>query len=365
MKILLITGIFPPDVGGPANFIPKLADYLANSGHTPTVVTLGSKNSTDSTTGYKVIKIKRDQPKLIRVPVVFFKLFFQSLRNDRIFSNGLYFESALSLLFSRKLGTAKIVGDQLWEKDFNTSRTKLNALEYSTQQDYKLKVFFMRKLLNWSFNRFQKIITPSELLIELGKIWELKAEVLFIPNGVDIPPLRKEEKLFDLITVSRLISLKRIEKVIEIASELGLSLAIVGTGPAEAELKAIAKNADARITFFGYLNQSEILPLLEQSRYFALFSVHEGLSFALLEAMAAGTPPIASRINGNEVVISDNFDGYLVDVDDIEICTKQIEKIFLSSKDYATISNNAIKKVKNQYSLESTLLKTSAIILRN
>jgi glycosyltransferase involved in cell wall biosynthesis len=113
------------------------------------------------------------------------------------------------------------------------------------------------------------------------------------------------------------------------------------------------------------LNQNEILPLLEQSRYFALFSVHEGLSFALLEAMAAGTPPIASRINGNEVVISDNFDGYLVDVDDMEICKKQIEKIFLLSKDYPTISNRAIDKIRNKYSLESTLLKTSAIILGN
>ena len=365
MKILLVSGIYPPDVGGPANFIPKLAEYLSRSGHNPTVITLGSKNSVDSSAGYKVVKIKRNQPKFLRVPIVFFAIFFETLRNDRLFANGLYFESALSLLLSRKFGTAKIVGDQLWEKDFNTSRTKLNALEYSTQQDYKLKMILMRKLLNWSFNRFQNIITPSELLLDLSKIWGLKAEVLFIPNGVELPPSRKVEKLFDLIVVSRLISLKRIEKVIEIASELGLSLAIVGTGPAEAELKAMAKNTDTKITFFGYLNQNEILPLLEQSRYFALFSVHEGLSFALLEAMAAGTPPIASRINGNEVVISDNFDGYLVDVDDMEICTKQIKNIFLSSKNYSAISHNAVDKVKNQYSLESTLLKTSAIILGN
>ena len=207
--------------------------------------------------------------------------------------------------------------------------------------------------------------TASELLVDLIKIWGLRADVLFIPNGVELPHLHKEEKLFDLITVSRLISLKRIEKVIEVASELGLSLAIVGNGPAEAELKAIAKKTNVRITFFGYLNQNEILPLLEQSRYFALFSVHEGLSFALLEAMAAGTPPIASRINGNEVVISDNLDGYLVDVDDMEICTKQIKNIFLSSENYSAISRNAVDKVKNQYSLESTLLRTSEIILGN
>lgn len=365
MKVLLVSGIYPPDVGGPANFIPKLAKHLVNSGHRPTVLTLGGKNSSNSLEGYKVIKIKRNLPKLIRVPLVFFILFFQTLKNDRLFSNGLYLESACCLLLTKKIGTAKIVGDQLWERDFNNLRTQLNALEYSRQRNYGFKTFIMRKLLNWSFNRFQRIITPSELLVELSSIWKLSAEVSFIPNGVELPILNFTEKKYDLITVSRLITLKRIDRLIEITSKLDLSLAIVGTGPAEADLKILAKGLNAKTSFFGYLDQSQILPLLKESRYFALFSVHEGLSFALLEAMAAGIPPIASRVNGNEAVISNQIDGYLVDVDDLQICSKQVEEILASEKDYALVSKNAIEKIREKYSLELTLSKTTDVVLQS
>lgn len=363
MKVLLVSGIYPPDVGGPANFIPKLAEYLVKSGHNPTVVTLGTKNSADSQDGYKVIKIKRNLPKFIRIPLVFFVLFFETLKSDRLFSNGLYLESACCLLLTKKLGTAKIVGDLLWERDFNSHKTQLDALQYSRQRNYGFKTLIMRKLLNWSFNRFQRIITPSELLVELSSIWKLRAEVCFIPNGVELPVLNLTKKQYDLITVSRLITLKRIDKLIEIASKFDLSLAIVGTGPAEEDLKIFAKKINAKTSFFGYLSQSQILPLLEQSRYFALFSVHEGLSFALLEAMAAGIPPIASRVNGNEAVISNQIDGYLVDVDDLQVCGKQIENIFASEESYALVSKNAIEKIKSNYSLKRTLLETTDLIL--
>lgn len=54
------------------------------------------------------------------MPLVFFILFFQTLKNDRLFSNGLYLESACCLLLTKKIGTAKIVGDQLWEKGVST-----------------------------------------------------------------------------------------------------------------------------------------------------------------------------------------------------------------------------------------------------
>ena len=365
MKILLVSGIYPPDIGGPANFIPKLAEYLLASGHTPTVLTLGSQNSFESLDGYKVIKIKRNLPKIIRIPLVFFVLLLETLKSDRLFSNGLYLESACCLLLTKKSGTAKIVGDQLWERDFNNNRTQLDALQFSLQRNYGFKIFIMRKLLNWSFNRFQRIITPSELLVELSSIWKLRAEVSFIPNGVELPILNFTEKKYDLITVSRLITLKRIDKLIEIASKLDLSLAIVGTGPAEANLKILAKELDSKTSFFGYLNQRQILPLLEQSRYFALFSVHEGLSFALLEAMAAGIPPIASRVNGNEAVILNQIDGYLVDVDNLQICSKQVEDILASNNEYELVANNAIQKIRKKYSLELTLLKTTDVVLQS
>lgn len=97
MRILLVSGIYPPDVGGPANFIPKLANYLLASGHTPTVVTLGNQNTIELSDGYKVIRIKRNLPKIIRIPLVFFVLFFETLKKRPLILK--WALSRISLLF--------------------------------------------------------------------------------------------------------------------------------------------------------------------------------------------------------------------------------------------------------------------------
>ena len=81
--------------------------------------------------------------------------------------------------------------------------------------------------------------------------------------------------------------------------------------------------------------------------------------------MAAGIPPIASRVNGNEAVISNQIDGYLVDVDDLEICSKQVADILASEKDYALVSKNAIEKIQEKYSLGLTLSKTTDVVLQS
>ena len=66
-----------------------------------------------------------------------------------------------------------------------------------------------------------------------------------------------------------------------------------------------------------------------------------------------------------EAVISNQIDGYLVDVDDLEICSKQLEDILASEKNYELISKNAIEKIREKYSLELTLSKTTDVVLQS
>jgi glycosyltransferase involved in cell wall biosynthesis len=361
MKILLVSGIYPPDVGGPANFVPKLAKHLLELGHEPTIVTLKSKGSHQQNE-FKVVYISRELPKIIRIPLVIFRIFQQIQENERIFANGLFFETALAMKFKKSQATAKIVGDEIWQKNFDTKKKNISALDFSiTKQSLKNRL--LRKISNWSFEQFDSLITPSRLLVDLVRIWGLSKPVHLIFNGVKIPKLNSREKKYDLITVSRLIPLKRIDKLIQIAAKLKLSLAIIGVGDSEADLKELAKSLSANVTFLGYRNQREIFELLQDSRYFSLLSIHEGLSFALLESMAAGTPPIASRVNGNESVVTDGFNGYLVDADNLEICTQQFEIILADKSNYDLISKNAIKTINASYSLEKTLHETSTIII--
>jgi glycosyltransferase involved in cell wall biosynthesis len=96
----------------------------------------------------------------------------------------------------------------------------------------------------------------------------------------------------------------------------GPTLVLVGLGPLEDELRALAAQhgvAD-RVVFAG--SRDDVFALLPAFDVFALSSRFEGLPIALLEAMAAGVAPVATRVGGIPEVITDGRDGLLVDPGD-------------------------------------------------
>jgi glycosyltransferase involved in cell wall biosynthesis len=143
--------------------------------------------------------------------------------------------------------------------------------------------------------------------------------------------------------------------MITTCKETSSSLAIVGDGPEIEKLKALAKSVGARVTFFGNLEPPEVLKILLQSRIYLNFSDHEGLSFALLEAMACGLPSIVSKVPGNIAVIGDGIDGYTVDIKDTLRLNQIISKLLTSVNLQSKLGQAAIKKVKENYSQDRQL----------
>ena len=70
---------------------------------------------------------------------------------------------------------------------------------------------------------------------------------------------------------------------------------------------------EANVTFTGYLNDTDLLPLYQTASVFVLPSFEEGFGMVVSEAMAAGTPPVASRISGVKQQINDEQTGILVE----------------------------------------------------
>ena len=70
MKILLVTGIFPPDIGGPATYIPNLARYLKKKGNEVRILTLADDTKNELTDEFQIIRIQRKLPKPLRMIVV-------------------------------------------------------------------------------------------------------------------------------------------------------------------------------------------------------------------------------------------------------------------------------------------------------
>ena len=116
MRILLSSGIFPPQIGGPATYVPQLSKDLESQGHEVTIITLGDKDDVCFIGKVKAIKISRNSFLIIRMIRTTFKLLKELLRSDAVFSNGLFLETAcaISIAHKRKRSVVKVVGDPVW-----------------------------------------------------------------------------------------------------------------------------------------------------------------------------------------------------------------------------------------------------------
>jgi glycosyltransferase involved in cell wall biosynthesis len=108
---------------------------------------------------------------------------------------------------------------------------------------------------------------------------------------------------------------------------LPLRWVICGEGPLRAQLAAqvAARGLTERVTFTGF--STEVHHLLSGADVFVLPSRHEGLGIAVMEAMAAGLPAVASRVGGLPEIIVDGETGLLVPPGDAAALAAAIERL--------------------------------------
>ncbi|MHC4883334.1 MAG: glycosyltransferase family 4 protein, partial [Planctomycetota bacterium] len=139
-----------------------------------------------------------------------------------------------------------------------------------------------------------------------------------ICNGIDTktftPPLNRIlVDCIKLLTVCRLIARKRIHLLIEAVHHLkqqgiDAELNIVGEGNLLNELQTQAGRLkiNDRVNFLGLVGTEEMPSVYQQNHLFLMSSAHEGMSNAMLEAMASGLPILSTACEGTQELITDN-----------------------------------------------------------
>jgi glycosyltransferase involved in cell wall biosynthesis len=149
--------------------------------------------------------------------------------------------------------------------------------------------------LDRGLRRFTDVlVTPSHAMARLlrDRIGYDLDELVVVPNGVDVPDtmLPRGDRIG---TIALLEPVKGLEYLIEAARLLQRPLVIFGTGSQEAALRERAHGLD--VEFAGYVPSAQAMRRLS---VFALPSIMENSPLALLEAMAAGIPVVASDVGG-------------------------------------------------------------------
>jgi glycosyltransferase involved in cell wall biosynthesis len=122
---------------------------------------------------------------------------------------------------------------------------------------------------------------------------------------------------YDLIIAATLIPLKRVDLFLRVVAALrprfpAIRAAILGDGPLRGELEALAAELGIteNVTFLGFRENME--DYYNQAKIFVLTSTTEGISVAMMEAMACGRPAVVTAVGDLPDLARDDETGYLV-----------------------------------------------------
>ena len=192
--------------------------------------------------------------------------------------------------------------------------------------------------------------TTRRRLIELLRVKPTKITV--ISNGVDLKRfnIRSVEKKYGrILYVGRLERHKRVDALLRAYRRLkkvnrDIELIIVGKGPQKEYLQNLSKELKD-VTFHDPLPYDKLIELMKSSWIFVLPSRKEGQGIVLLEAMAAGTPPIAVQTPESGVgdIVKNNYNGLLVPQGEIE---RAMQKLLTAEDVYRDLRKNGLQFVK-------------------
>jgi glycosyltransferase involved in cell wall biosynthesis len=313
-SLLVITGIFPPDSGGPARFSLEFAEWASTKGFHVQIQTYSDQSIEDySYTSFRLNMVSRSLSLVTRYLKMIRCIGRSALSGASVLSVGAFLETYFASIVYGFTYVAKVPGDIVWERARNNGMTNLGINEYQDEKlNLKYRVF--RNLYTKSLRRARVVIVPSKGLYNLCIKWGVsESRLRLIFNSIESKSWdEKVEKRFDLITVCRLTPWKGVDELIEYASRRQVSLLILGDGPERQRLETLASTLNAKAIFKGEVAPQLVNEYLLQSKLFVLNSYYEGLPHALVEARAAGVLSVGRAGTGSEEVINDDVDGFLI-----------------------------------------------------
>jgi phosphatidyl-myo-inositol dimannoside synthase len=172
--------------------------------------------------------------------------------------------------------------------------------------------------------------------IELIKALDDSIAVSFIPNGVDLSifqpgPATPDKGQLHVVCVARLIERKgqqylidAVKRIVDSGTDVILSLIGTGDSKNEYENQARSLGIQNRVRFVGYVSREEISKYYKAAHVFVLPSYNEGMSLAVLEAMASGLPVVVTRTGGTAELVEEGVNGFVFNWGDVETLSRHL-----------------------------------------
>ena len=331
MRILITSPVFPPDLGGPAVYVPSAAKFFVDAGHEVEVLAFCSE---PKVTGFpfKVTTISRGNL-LWRYVKAFWFVFREARKVDVVYvQEHIALFHVLGARLARKPVVIRIMVDGAWEISHRFGLIGDDSINTFETKDYGFKVKLIRAVQLFWWKRVYRIIACSDFLrwIPIKRYGISEEKCLRVHNAYNGPRVEdvtetQSEARAELgleadkryvLTICRLVVWKGVDFIQRALVDLpkDVHLLVAGDGELQEQWTALSTELgiEDRVTFLGNVPHARIPLYIRAASLFVLNSEYEGLSHTLLEVASLGTPIVCTGVCGNPEVVEHEVNGLLV-----------------------------------------------------
>jgi glycosyltransferase involved in cell wall biosynthesis/4-amino-4-deoxy-L-arabinose transferase-like glycosyltransferase len=321
MRILLATGIYPPESGGPATYTAGLASAFRAQGHHVEVLAYGNPDVNDA----GVTRVSRRGGAIIRYLRYAWHAFRLARRSDVVYAQGPVSEGLPTMIGARLAGrsvTMKVVGDYAWEMAMQDRDAvirvgaihELPLLDGFLAERHGGVIGLYERIERWTARRAERVIVPSRYLKTVVERWGVSGErIHVIVNATEPMPetrgrvaerraLNVDDRVV-ILTAVRAVPWKGVADLITSVKDLPPSylLVVAGDGPMFDDWSLLAKKlgVEDRVRMLGRIDRATLAAWYAAADVFALNSGYEGYPHVVAEAAMFGVPCVVSDQGGN------------------------------------------------------------------
>lgn len=321
-KIVIATGIFPPDIGGPATYSYSLAPELVKLGYKVAIVTYGDNKIKNyelkiNNSEIEIHNIYRHQNIIKRYCLYFLEIWKLTGDTGIIYALDIMSAGLPSVIVAKLRGKKAVFrtgGDFLWEKAIQKNWTALPLEKYyEAHKNLPEKFYFL--LCRIILKSFKEIIFSTELQARIYKRFYRVPEekIKFIKNAFEISEGSNGIGNFSnsIIFAGRLIKLKNIDRLItafkKISSDKNIKLHIFGNGPEEDHILELikAQSLNDQVFLHNRISHQELINVIKSCLFVIVPSLTEISPNLALECIALGKPVILTKENGLDMEINE------------------------------------------------------------
>jgi glycosyltransferase involved in cell wall biosynthesis len=303
-----------------------VAAFLRSSGHDVEVVITAEAHP--STEPYPVRFVSRALPKGVLHVRVAAEIARRARSADVVYTTGMFGRSAAGAALGRRPYVLKLTSDPAFERARRRGIVGGNVDQFQDEAG-GAAVRVLRLARDVELRRAAHVFTPSAYLRELAVSWGVDpGRVSVLPNPaprpLERPPREELRRAFGMngptfAFAGRITAQKSLRVALEaLASVDDVALVLAGEGDERPALeRAVAElGLEARVRFLGAQSRERVLELFAAADASILSSSWENFPHTVVEALAVGTPVLATATGGVAEVVRDGENGLLVPLGD-------------------------------------------------